>query len=175
MMEEKNTIRKYLLETITSVFTFALLGVAVAGWLLDNFMPQEFIHNTESSFVGSFFVVGMGGLHYEGIFQLLGLSVVLAILLLIFMSDRFLSKYMLLWRYLFFLGSALISISMFVLVFGWFPPNVWQGWGVLLATFIVFSSISMIPTFVKIRREDKQYEKALSDYKMKKTEKGDFS
>jgi len=172
-MEDKNAIRKYLLEAITSVFTFAMLGASVAGWLLDNFLPQEFIGDTRGYFEGSFFGLGFGGLHFEGIFQLFGLSVVLAILLLIFMSDIFLSKYMLMWRYLFFLGAALVSISAFVVVFGWFPPDVWQGWGVMLATFVVFSSISMIPTFIKVKREDKQYEKALSDYRAKKAERSD--
>ena len=170
-MEKKKAIRKYLLETITSVFTFAMLGASIAGWLLDNFLPQEFLRDSRAYFEGSFFGLGLGGLHFEGIFQLFGLSVVLAILLLIFMSDIFLSKYMLMWRYLFFLGSALISISAFVVIFAWFPPDNWQGWGVMLATFIVFSSLSMIPTFIKVKREDKEYEKALSDYKLRDKEK----
>ena len=166
MMEEKNAAGKFLKEMIPSIFTYALLGAAAAGWIFDRFVPREYLRYAE----GTFFSIGTGGLQFEGIFQIFGLSVVLGVLLLIFMSEIFLSKYMLVWRYLFFLTSALVAISVFVVIFRWFPPNVWQGWVMLLATFAIFSSVSMIPNFIKIKREDKEYEKALSDYKQKKDE-----
>ena len=164
-MEEKNSVRdsarKYLLETITMVFATSLLGAAASGWIMSNFITDDLM------WIGGFFIIGAYGISYASIFQLFGLSVTLSILLLIFVSDIFLSKYMLVWRYMIFMGLALVSISLFVVVFRWFPPGTWQGWASLLGAFTLFSSMSMIPTFLKIKREDKEYEKALSDYKAK--------
>jgi len=162
-MEEKNSVRKYLFETIAMVFATSLLGAAVAGFIMKNFVAEDLLWVG----TGGFFVIGTDAISYASIFQLFGLSVTLSILLLIFVSDIFLSKYMLVWRYMIFLGLALVSISLFVVVFNWFPPGVWQGWASLLGAFTLFSSTSMIPTFLKIKREDKEYEKALSDYKSK--------
>jgi len=155
-------IRKFLSEVITSVFACAVLGATISGWVISSFA------DTELPTYSGFFSLYMGGMSYGSIIQLFGLSVVLGILLLIFISDIFLEKILLLRRYMFFLISALIAISLFVLVFGWFPPDAWQGWVAVWGSFAVFSCVSMIPAFIKARREDREYEKALSDYKAKR-------
>ena len=162
-MDEKNGVRKYLTDTITMVFATSLLGASASGLIMNNFVREDLLWIGS----GGFFVIGAEGISYASIFQLFGMSVTLSVLLLIFVSDFFLSKYMLVWRYMIFMGLALIAISLFVVVFRWFPPGVWQGWASLLGAFTVFSSVSMIPTFIKIKREDKEYEKALSEYKSK--------
>jgi len=163
-MEEKKNILKFLMENITTIFTYGLLAATASGWLLGSLSPD---HISAMFATEGFFLTGLGGLSYESLLQFFGLSVVIGTLLLIFVSDFFLSKYMLVWRYLIFLVAAVMAISLFVLIFRWFPPGVWHGWAALLVGFVVSSSVSMIPTFIKIKREDKEYEKALSNYKAK--------
>jgi len=161
-MDEKGSIIKYLFETITKVFALSLFGLGMSGWILSNF---EWVPWQDSGIS----VIGSEGISYEVFFQFFALSVVLGVLTLIFLSDFFLSKYMLVWRYMIFLGSALVTLSLFVVLFSWFPA-IWQGWVSLLGLFTAFSAISMIPTFIKLKREDKEYEKALSEYKSKQAE-----
>ena len=159
-MSKRKKIEKYLFETIAVTFAMATFGAAMGGFLMDTFGSGVTVY-------GGFFAYGLGGLYYERIFQLFGLSVVLGVLLLIFISDLVLEKVMLLWRYVIFLPLAIVAISAFVIMFRWFPIDVWQWWALLIAVFVTSSLGSMIPMFVKVRREDKQYEKALSDYKKK--------
>ena len=166
-MERRKGIRKFLIEIITQTFSYALLGAVVAGVIIDRMSNYNLVRFVDDGF----FFVGMGGLTYSSILQMFGLSVALGVLLLIFVSDFYLTKYMLLWRYMFFLGAASITISLFVLIFGWFRNSAWQGWLTLIGSFALFSSVAMIPTFIKTKREDKEYEKALSDYKLKQMKK----
>ncbi|MCL2201793.1 MAG: hypothetical protein FWB75_07485 [Oscillospiraceae bacterium] len=164
-MEEKKKAAKFLLEVVTQVFAFATLGVTLSGWLMENLGINEAARIADGTGI---FRAGANGMPYESLFQLFGLSVVLGVLLLIFISDMFLTKIMLLWRYAIFLALAIIAISAFAIVFTWFPVNLWQGFAAMLGMFVVASTCSMVPALIKTRREDKQLEKSLSDYKSKR-------
>ena len=168
-MKDKKGSLKYLFEHITIVFTLSLLGLAISGWILRSFFGEMLSQADGVIDV----VIGAGGLRYEIIFQFFGLSVVIGILLLIFLSDLFLAKYMLVWRYVIFLGLASIVLSLFAVIFQWFP-DIWQGVVMLLGLFILFSAISMMPTFIKIKRENRKYEEALLKYKSKQTNDNSF-
>ena len=145
-MEEKGKALKYLLDTIAKIFALSLLGLGVSGFVIRNL---DLLPGQDSGIS----VIGADGISYEVFFQFFALSVVLGILTLIFLSDFFLVKYMLVWRYMIFLGTALATLSIFVIVFSWFP-DIWQGWVSLLGLFVAFSAMSMVPTFINLKRKD---------------------
>jgi len=167
-IEKGTAARKFLQETIPQIFAYGMIGSALSGWILETFLiDAQHVWWAD----GGFFLVGFGGLTFDSIFQFFGLSVALGVLLLVFVSDIFLTKFMKLWRFLIFLTCALVLLSLFVIIFGWLPTGVWQSWAALFITFILFASVSIIPEIIRTRRQDKQLEKALSDYKSKKAEK----
>ena len=169
-MEENKSLFKAMLKTFfantAASFALAIIGLALSGWLLDALGAGEFLDS-------GIFALGSDGIAFNRVFEFLGLSIVLSLLLLIFVTDYVLTKYMLVWRYMIFLGCALLSICTFALIFRWFPTNYWQGWVSVLISFTIFSIASMIPTFVKIKKENIEYEKALNEFKMKN--KQDFT
>jgi|GEM_PF-899715 len=169
-MDENNSKFNWFMLACTQMFAYAVIGATIFSIILGRFYSNPTSQDTDAVTLlsDSFFVSeNVIALPSSSILQLLGLSIVICFMLLIFVSDFYLKKHMLIWRFSIFLFLALIVISLFSLVFRWFPPNSAIGWISMLGSFTIASCTSIIPTLIKIRREDAALEKAFSAYKEK--------
>ena len=162
-MEEKQSFLKEYFATVAFTFTGTALGVSLSGWAVGRIFPDEWNNDLSQSFL-----MMDGGLSFATIAQLFAMSLLIAVWAVVFYSDRFLKKTMLLWRYAITVLLCIATLSVFALVFGWFPAGVWQAWAAMVAAFLLSFTLSVIPMIVKTKKEDKRLEQQLLEYKSKR-------
>jgi hypothetical protein len=153
---DKTPLGVELLRTFTSTFTIAVLAITLAGKLLANYSD-----NTQE--IINLFVLGTG-LSYNTLFQLAGFSLISAVFSMLFISERFTKKLRYLYRRLFFMLATLLTVSVFSVIFKWFPVNNVQIWITFILLFIAGFAAGLAFTLLKLRLEKKKYSKLLAKY-----------
>jgi len=147
-----------LLRYTGTIFTFTVLAISAAGMVF--FRSEPGLRE-----ISSLFALAPLGLTYNTILQLLGSSVILALVSTFLFSEHFLYKMRFLLRTIIFLLIVLIIFSLFAVVFKWLPMNDSMGWlKFFIYTFACFF-ISIGLTLVKQKLEAKKYSKLLESYK----------
>jgi len=99
------------------------------------------------------------------IFQVAGFSFILAIFIILIISDRYIKNMRFWLRLILLFISAIIIFSTFAVIFKWFPVNDLLAWlGFLVSAFICFV-FSLGLTFIKFKIEQKKYNTLLENYK----------
>jgi len=147
-----------LMRNFAAIFTLSILAISFTGFLL-------FIYTPDIQDIPALFASGGASLLYIVILQIAGFSLVIAFFSILFISQRFIEKMIFWLRILLLFISALITFSVFAVIFNWFPiddPLAWLGF--VISTFICFS-ISLGLTFVKFKIEGKKYNRLLAKFK----------
>ena len=147
-----------LMRNLTKIFTLSILAISLLGLLLARYAPDS--HDTLTLFSS-----GGIGLPYSVIFQIASFSFILAIFIILIISDRYI-KNMCFWlRLILLFIFAIITFSTFAIIFKWFPVNDPLAWlGFFISAFICFV-FSLGLTFIKFKIERKKYNKLLEKYK----------
>jgi len=143
-------------------FTLAVIAISITGWILGDSQIQY----------DGLLRLGRAGLSFQTLAQLFAWSVVISILSVLLTSDIFFKKVLLLWRMVLLTFLGIATCIAFAVVFRWFPLDIWEAWAGFLTFFVVgfgFSSFGMI---MKTKLEDRRYNNALSDYKLKMRKEG---
>jgi len=156
MNEEKNIFSVFFQHTIVT-FAYSIIAMTVTGLILTGYRE---LHEVLS-------ILGREGLAYQSVAQIFALSAVLGALITLLTSDIILKNVMLLWRCALLLFLALVTCGLFIVIFHWFPLDLWQAWIGFISFFVTFFMIGLGAMIVKTKLEDKRYEKLLSDYKAK--------
>ncbi|MCL2387503.1 MAG: hypothetical protein FWC89_08155 [Defluviitaleaceae bacterium] len=157
MVDEKKNVTTIFGRTVATTFTPAILAVTVAGLrLVDSAGTYD-----------GLFQLG-GGLTFEGIVQLFIWSCIISGLITVLTSDIWFSKVMLLWRVALLMFLAIAVSVGFIVVFRWFPLDIWEAWAAFLVFFIVGFGGGLITMIAKTKIEDGRYNKLLSEYKSKR-------
>jgi len=159
MNEEKKVFSVFFQHTIVT-FAYSIIAMTITGQILANYRDT---HNVLS-------ILGHEGLTYQSIMQIFALSAVLGVLITLLTSDIILKHVMLLWRYATLLFLSTVACGLFVVIFRWFPLDLWQAWVGFILFFVTFFIIGLSAMIAKTKIEDKRYEKLLSIYKSKKGE-----
>jgi len=147
-----------LIRNTGAVFTSTLLTLSIAGMIfarLEPNLPQ----------VCSLFALAPFGLAYNAVLQIAGLSIIIAAISTFLFSERFFYKMRFLWRIILFLLMIMIVVSLFAVIFKWFPMNQPAVWLQFFIFTFIFSLMSIGLSFVKLRLEGKKYNKLLESYK----------
>lgn len=155
-MEEKKTIFDYLAQVMV-VFGFSMLVMNVFCLIFGN-SAKDF---------SAMFALGSGGIPVKVVFQFLCISVLLVGIRFVFFTDILIKKMPVWLRTVCMLTMVLVMISVFIIMFRWFPVTMWQPWAMFFICFglsFVGSSFVMI---IKEKAEDRKMEEALRRLKEK--------
>jgi len=155
-MDEKK-LGSILFINIVSAFASATVVIAVTVRIFGDWAMEY----------SGLFRLGSEGLAFETIVQIFVLSVAFGILLTLFTSEIFFNKVRLLWRVAILVFLSYVMCTAFVVIFRWIPINSWEAWASYLVGFTIFYGMGTALMVIETVREDKRYEKLLSDYKKK--------
>lgn len=157
-MEEKGTIFDYLAQVLI-IFGFMILTITVFCLIFGN-SAKEF---------SAIFELGNQGISAKVIFQFLCVSALIAGARFIFFTDTFIKKMPVWLRTVCMLTVIVIIIAVFVIVFHWFPVNMWKPWVMFFISFGISFLGSYFVTRIKENTENRRMDEALQRLK----EKGD--
>ena len=147
-----------LLRNTGAVFTSTILTLSIAGMgftRLEPNLPE----------VCSLFALAPLGLTYNAVLQIAGLSIIIAVISTFLFSEQFFYKMRFFWRINLFLLMVMIVVSLFAVIFKWFPINKPVVWFQFFISTFVFSLISIGLSLSKLRLEGKKYNRLLESYK----------
>ena len=147
-----------LLNRFGSVFTLTVLLVTITGLLIARFAP-------DTKEISTLFVLGSTGLPYSAILQLAFCALILAAFSLLLFSERFLTKMRFIWRFFFLYLSTLLTVSIFSMVYGWFPADNPLSWITFILWLAICIAIAYVITRLKFKLENKKIHRLLEDYK----------
>ena len=159
MDEEKNrtSLGAELLRAFAAAFSPAVLVMTFTGMLMARYAP-------EAGEISTLFAAGTG-MSYNSILQIAGLALIFAVFIVLLFSQRFLTKMRFLYRILIFFSAAMVVVSIFAIIFKWFPANNIPSWIAFVLSFAVCYAGSTGLTLLWLKKEKKKYGRLLADYK----------
>ena len=149
-MEEKKTIFDYLAQVMI-IFGFAMLVLNIFCLVFGNAAKD----------ISAIFELGDQGIPVGITLQFLCVSFLIAGVRFLFFTDVIIQKMPIWLRTVCMLTFVVIIIAAFIIIFNWFPVNMWQPW----AMFFVCFGLSFLGTYtvviVKEKVENKRMEEAL--------------
>ena len=144
-----------LLQNFATIFTLSVLAISFTGLLVVRYTPDAHIP--------LLFAFG-----YSTILQIAGFSFILAFFCVLLITERFISKMRFWLRILLLLISTVLTFSVFVIIFKWFPVGNMQTWlGFIICTIISYIFCVCLTLF-KFKLEGKKYDRLLANYKARK-------
>lgn len=153
-MEEKRSFWDYV-EQVLVIFGFTMVVMNIFCIAVGD----------EAENCSTLFSLGNKGISVVTSFQYLGLSALIAFYRMLFFTDMVIKKMGITIRTVVMLATIIISIALFIIVFGWFPVNEWKGWLMFLLCFGISFILSLAFTVLKEKTENRQMEKALEKIK----------
>lgn len=155
-MEEKRTIFDYLAQVLT-IFGFTILTIAVFCLVFGN-SAKDF---------STLFELGTQGIPINIIFQFLLVSVLITGVRFIFFTDTFIKKMPVWLRTICMSTVIVVIIAVFIIVFHWFPVNMWKPWVMFFISFGISFLGSYFITKIKEDIENRRMDEALRRLKEK--------
>lgn len=155
-MDEKKTIFNYLAQVMI-VFGFAMLVLNIFCLVFGD-SAKDF---------SSMFELGNQGVPAKTAFQFLLISALIIGLRIIFFTDVLIKKMPIWLRTICILVSVVIIIAAFIIVFHWFPVDMWLPWVLFFVCFGISFLGSCFIMAIKEKAENRQMEEALRRLKDK--------
>lgn len=149
-MEKKKTIFDYLAQ-IMIVFGFTMLTLNIFCLAFGN-SAKEF---------SALFELGDQGIPVGISLQFLCLSALITGARFVFFTDAIIQTMPIWLRTICMLFSTVTTIAVFIVIFHWFPVNMWQPWAMFFVCFGVSFLGSCFVVTVKEKVENKRMEEAL--------------
>lgn len=111
------------------------------------------------------FALGNKGLGLETLLQFFLLSVIISTLKFVLFTEGIVKNLAMVARVVIMFGAVIVTIVLFVILFGWFPVNMWKPWVMFFVCFLVCAVLSTILSYVKENYENKKMEEALKKLK----------
>lgn len=156
-MEEKKTVFDYLAQVMI-IFGFTML-------MLNIFC---LVFGDSASDISAIFALGAQGIPIGISFQFLCVSALLTGARYVFFTDMVIKKMPLWSRTVCMLTFAIILIAAFIILFHWFPVDMWQPWLMFFLCFGICFGGSCAFVTLKEKTENRRMEEALR--RLKETE-----
>lgn len=153
-MEERKTMFDYLGQI------FMIFGITIA---ILNVLCVLFGEDAKS--VSAMFSLGNQGISVPVMIQFLGISAAIVTLRFLFFTDVIIKNMSVTARMIWMIVLVLLTISVFIIIFKWFPADMWQPWAMFFLCFGVCFGISMTLTIAKEKAETRKMEEALERLK----------
>lgn len=111
------------------------------------------------------FALGDRGIPAQIVFQFLGVSVLLVGVRFLFFTDTIIKKMPIWLRTVCMLTVIVVMIAVFVIVFDWFPADMWQPWALFFVCFILSFLGSYFVMIVREKAENDRMDEALQRLK----------
>ena len=155
-MEEKKTIFDYLAQVVI-VFGFSMLVLNIFCLAFGNSAKD----------ISALFELGDQGIPVGIVFQFLCISALITGVRFVFFTDVVIQKMPIWIRTVCMLIFVVIIIAAFIIIFNWFPVNMWQPWAMFFVCFGLSFLGSCLVVIVKEKVENKRMEEALRRLKEK--------
>ncbi len=160
-MEEKKTFFDYL------AYAFMIFGVTILILTVLALVCGE-----EAKEVSTIFALGDGGIPLSTILQFFLTSILTTMVNIAFFSERLIKKIPLWCRTVGMLLAEVAMIILFVVVFDWFPVDMWEPWVMFSLSFGLCFCISVGITVLKEKLENQKMEAALERVKKEGEQNG---
>jgi len=149
---------KIFFDMILETFALVFIVMTTVGWFLGDAAVGD----------GGLFTMGRAGLSYESIAQIFISATLLGILRVLLISDLFIKKTLLIWRAALLLLLSFIAIVACIIVFQWFPFDMWHAWVAFIISYLICFLLSTSISLLITKLTDRKYKEQLSDYKAKR-------
>lgn len=153
---EKMNSKKFISST-AEIFTLSLLFVSIFNIILSS-------ESDNMRKLSVLFALCGEGLSFTALGELLVLSVIISALRSIWFSPRFFKNLLMLNRVTFMLVSVFLTSGICSVLFGWFPPSMWQAWLGFVLSFGIGTAVSFAVMFIRTRAESRKYQRNLTVY-----------
>ena len=153
-MEDRKTIFEYIAQFFTTY------GIMVVIFIVINLVIGD---NARS--VSTLFALGSDGLSAAMLLELLLLAFIITAAQNVFLSDILIKDMALIVRNVLFFLTIMIAITVFVIIFGWFPINEVGAWIGFIVSFAVCTAASAVFMRLEERAENKKMQEALNRLK----------
>jgi hypothetical protein len=153
-MDDNKNIFDYIKQLFTS------FGIVVLLFIVINLIIGD-----DAGSVSSLFALGAKGLSTATLLQLLILVLIITAAQNIFLSDLVIKNMALVVRNILFFATIMAAITIFAVVFGWFPLNNVAAWIGFIVSFAVCTVISSIIMRLEENAENKKMQDALNRLK----------
>jgi len=161
-MEEKKTIFDYLSQ-IMAVFGFSMLIINIFCLAFGN----------SAKGFSAMFELGNQGIPVSIVFEFLCISALITGIRILFFTDIWIKKMPVWARTVCMLLLAVIVLTAFIILFDWFPIDMWQPWAMFFLCFGISFAGSCFVMMVKEKAENRKIKEALERLKEKeKTKNG---
>ncbi len=119
----------------------------------------------EAKSMSTIYQLGSKGLASATIVQFLLSSVTIVSMRNLFLSEKLFTKLNTLRRTLLMLLAILLTHILYIILFGWFPLDNYFAWISFLVLFTGGFALGLLIMLLKIKLDNRQYDKLLSQYK----------
>ncbi len=161
-MEERKTIFDYLSQIMV------VFGVSM---LVMNIFCLAFGNSAKG--LSAMFELGNQGIPVKIAFEFLCVSALITGIRFLFFTDILIKKMPVWTRTICMLVSILIVIAAFIIIFGWFPIDMWQPWAMFFICFGISFVVSCFVMMIKEKVENRKMKEALERLKEKGNEKNE--
>lgn len=153
-MEDKKTIFDYFGQL------FATYGITVAIFIVFGMVVGE-----EAGEYSTLFALGNRGISIQTLAQLLLLALVITIVQILFLTDKWVKNMQLLLRNVCFFGCICVAIVVFAALFAWFPIGDMKAWIGFTVSFAVCTVVSVVIGRAEEKAENRKMEQALKKFR----------
>ena len=153
-MDDNKNIFDYIKQLFTSFGIVVLLFIVI-----------NLIIGNDAGSVSSLFALGAKGLSTATLLQLLFLVLIITVAQNIFLSDLVIKNMALVVRNILFFATIMAAITIFAVVFGWFPLNNIAAWIGFIVSFAACTVISSVLMRLEENAENKKMQDALNRLK----------
>ena len=151
-MNDKKTMVDYISQ-VFSLFGFTMIIM----------MSFAMLFGESAKGYTALFASGKAGVPAAIMAQFLVLSIINVFIRFLFLSDRLIKEMIIQIRITLTLLAVWISISIFAIVFGWFPIHMWQPWVLFIGSFLLCSAIGTFVTTAQNKLENKKLAEGLAN------------
>ena len=123
------------------------------------------IFGSDAREMSSMFALGNQGLTISTMVQSMGVSLLITGLRYLYFTDKIIKNASAVVRTAAMLLSIVLVIAVFIVLFGWFPVNMWEPWAMFFLCFGISFGVSTVITFVKEKMDNRNMEEALEKLK----------
>ena len=142
------------------IFSVAIMTISLLGLFVGD----------AAKGMSTLFSLGSRGIALSTIGQLFLMSLIIAALNTIILSDKLLKNVMMLWKIVIMLVLIIITIICFILLFGWFAIDNLYAWVGFAISFGSGFAISTMVMMIKTKLENQKYERSFLEYKQRHKE-----
>ena len=153
-MEKEKTIFDYISQV------FVIFGATVL--ILNMFC---LLFGKDAKELSTLFSLGDQGLSVATMLQFLAMSVFITVWRFLFFTDKVIKNLSLSLRTAGMFTAVVLTIIMFVLLFGWFPLDDWKAWLGFAVSFVISVGLSLLLSVLKEKTEEEKMAKALERLK----------